>query len=135
MRDLAARLIAIETRAKNAAESNSPAPFSVCERLRPHLATLMGKDGFRALLSRALAVARAEMPWLEAVQVKADGSLGPELQSAFWSYTVWPVIAGERVVGVVIQVGETAQFQEKMLAMNEALTLGSNRVELDYAQR
>ncbi len=34
----------------------------------------MGKLGFRALLSRALALAGAEVPWLRAVQVKADDS-------------------------------------------------------------
>jgi hypothetical protein len=45
------------------------------ERLRPHLAALMGNGGFRALLSRALALANAEVPWLRAVHVKADGSL------------------------------------------------------------
>jgi hypothetical protein len=34
----------------------------------------MGKVGFRELLSRALALANAEVPWLRAVHVKADGS-------------------------------------------------------------
>jgi signal transduction histidine kinase len=43
----------------------------------------------------------------------------------FWSYTMWPVLAKERRVGVMIQVTETAQFHEKTLAMNEALILGS----------
>jgi signal transduction histidine kinase len=46
---------------------------------------------------------------------------------AFWSYTMWPVIADEGPVGVVIQVTETAQIHEKTLAMNEALMLGSVR--------
>ena len=45
----------------------------------------------------------------------------------FWSYTMWPVLADERPVGVMIQVTETAQFHEKTLAMNEALMLGSLR--------
>jgi hypothetical protein len=35
----------------------------------------MGNTGFHALLSRALALANAEVPWLRAVHVKADGSL------------------------------------------------------------
>jgi hypothetical protein len=35
----------------------------------------MGNVGFRALLSRALALAHPEAAWLRAVQVKADGSL------------------------------------------------------------
>ena len=42
--------------------------------------------------------------------------------SVFWSFTMWPVLADERPVGVMIQVTETAQFHEKTLAMNEALT-------------
>ena len=47
--------------------------FGVCEKLRPQLVPLMGTGGFRALLSRALALAGAEVPWLRAVQVKGDG--------------------------------------------------------------
>lgn len=35
----------------------------------------MGSTGFHALLSRALAVARAEAPGLRAVQIKPDGTL------------------------------------------------------------
>jgi PAS domain S-box-containing protein len=45
----------------------------------------------------------------------------------FWSFTMWPVLADERPVGVMIQVTETAQFHETTLAMNEALMLGSLR--------
>jgi light-regulated signal transduction histidine kinase (bacteriophytochrome) len=40
---------------------------------------------------------------------------------------MWPVLADELPVGVMIQVTETAQFHEKTLAMNEALMLGSVR--------
>jgi len=35
----------------------------------------MGKVGVRALLARALALSAAEIPWLRAVQVNADGDL------------------------------------------------------------
>ena len=73
MRAVAARLIAAETEGKSA--PTLPAAVQVCEKLRPHLATLMGKAGFRAVLSRALAVGRAEVPWLPAVQVDAEGAL------------------------------------------------------------
>ena len=45
----------------------------------------------------------------------------------FWSYAMWPVLAGERPVGVMIQVTETALFHGQMVAMNEALMLGSVR--------
>jgi hypothetical protein len=75
MRDLAERLIARETRDNKSSATKTPAAFPVCEKLRPHLATLMGNTGFCALLSRALARAEAEVPSLRAMQVKADGSL------------------------------------------------------------
>jgi hypothetical protein len=74
MRDFADRLIAYETRGNKSSETKTPAACLVGEKLRPHLATLMGNVGFRALLSRALALANAEVPWLRAVRVKADGS-------------------------------------------------------------
>jgi signal transduction histidine kinase len=45
----------------------------------------------------------------------------------FCSYAMWPVLAGGRPMGVIIQVTETAEFYEKTLAMNEALMLGSVR--------
>jgi two-component sensor histidine kinase len=40
---------------------------------------------------------------------------------------MWPVMADERPAGVMIQVNETGALQEKTLAMNEALVLGSLR--------
>jgi hypothetical protein len=43
--------------------------------LRPHLVTLMGNGGFEALLPRALALAKTEVPWLRPVHVNADGAL------------------------------------------------------------
>lgn len=75
MGDFAERLVAYETRGNKASATKTPAAFLVCEKLRPHLAVLMGGTGFRSLLSRSLALANAEVPWLRAVHVKADGSL------------------------------------------------------------
>ncbi len=83
MRDFAKRLIAYETLVNKSSATKTPAVFHVCEKLRPHLATLAGNGGFRALLARALALAAAEVPWLRAVQVNADGALegGEELHA------------------------------------------------------
>ena len=75
MRNFAVRLIAHEVNGKKSSEANPPAGFLVVEKLRPHLANLMGNAGFRALLSRSLALARAEVPWLRSVHVKSDGFL------------------------------------------------------------
>jgi hypothetical protein len=72
-RDLAERLVACETKANKSSETRTLAAFLIGEKLRPNLATLVGNAGFRALLSRALALANAEVPWLCALHVKADG--------------------------------------------------------------
>jgi hypothetical protein len=75
MRHFAKRLIAYERKADEPSETKTPPAFAVCEKLRAHLAILMGVAGFRELLSCALPRAHAEVPWLGAVHVKADGSL------------------------------------------------------------
>src|ERR1035441_7688936 len=74
-RELAQRLIAYEGAASNTSEPMELAAFRVCETLRRPVCALAGVDGFRALLSRALTLARAEAPCLSAVRVAADGSL------------------------------------------------------------
>jgi hypothetical protein len=74
-RDLAQRLLAYQSAAGKTSEPAEFAAFGVCERLRQPLITLAGVAGFRSLLSRALTLARAEAPSLNAVQVAADGSL------------------------------------------------------------
>ncbi len=73
MRSIAERLIDYETPKKDAAAH--AATVHVTDKLRPHLATLMGHGGFRALLVRALKLAGVEVPWLRAVEVNADGTL------------------------------------------------------------
>ena len=75
MRHFAKRLIVYETRGDKSSKTEKTAAFPVPENLRPQLASLMGEGGFRALLARALALAAAEVSWLRAVQVKADGTL------------------------------------------------------------
>ena len=75
MRNLARRLIACETPEIKSFETETPAAFPVCEKLRLHLATFMGKTGFHTLLSRSLALSIAEVPWLGAVRARADDSL------------------------------------------------------------
>lgn len=75
MRDFSESLISYETSGNKSAESKSPSAFHVSEKLRPHLAMMMGVSGFRALLSRALVLAQEEVRWLRAVHVKSDGTL------------------------------------------------------------
>jgi hypothetical protein len=73
--NLARRLLTYEAVAGSSSEPTESAAFRVCEKLRGPLCSLAGVAGFRSLLSRALTLARAEAPSLNAVQVGADGSL------------------------------------------------------------
>lgn len=73
MRSIAERLIDYETPKKGATANTATA--AVIDRLPPHLATLMGHGGFRALLARALKLASAEVSWLRVIEVNADGTL------------------------------------------------------------
>src|SRR5512145_1864285 len=75
IRELARWLLAFEAAAGKPPGQKSPGAFSVCGKLRRHLSVLAGVAGFRSLLSRALALARAEVPWLDAVRIRDDGSV------------------------------------------------------------
>ena len=75
LRRLSRCLIACEIQVNPASAAPVPSAFNICEQLRPQLAPLLGKVGFRALLSRALAVAAVDAAWLQALQVNANGSL------------------------------------------------------------
>lgn len=74
LRKFAEHLIAHEAKERKSSASPSGRAFTVVEKLRPHLTNLMGMAGFRALLARSLTLAAAEVVWLRAVQLNADGS-------------------------------------------------------------
>jgi hypothetical protein len=74
-RDLARSLIASEAEASTTSLHTEPAAVRVYERLRRQLGSPVGVDGFQALASRALALAKSQMPRLSAVQVTANGGL------------------------------------------------------------
>jgi hypothetical protein len=75
MRNFAKRIITYDANGKKSAHTKPPDIFHACEKLASPLATLMGNGGFRALLSRSIALAGEEVSWLRAVHVKSDGSL------------------------------------------------------------
>jgi len=75
MRDLAQCLLTYEAVAGKTSEPTELAASRVLERLRRPVVTLMGVAGFRSLLSRSLALASGDVPWLRALHVRADGSL------------------------------------------------------------
>ena len=75
MRSFARRLIDSEALTNTSSAAQPATAFPVTDKLRPHLATLMGHGGVRALLLRALVLAATEVSWLSAMQVNADGGL------------------------------------------------------------
>jgi hypothetical protein len=74
-RDLARRLVAREIDPNPGSLRTEPATVRVYEKLRRQLGAPVGVDGFQALASRALALAKQESPRLSAVQVTANGAL------------------------------------------------------------
>jgi hypothetical protein len=74
-RDLARSLVASATGASATSLKPKQATVRVYEKLRRQLGAPFGVGGFRALGSRALALARSESPGLSAVQITADGGL------------------------------------------------------------
>ena len=74
-RDLARSLVASEADASTTPLQTEAATVRVYERLRRQLGSPVGVDGFQALASRALALAKSQSPRLSAVQVTADGDL------------------------------------------------------------
>ena len=74
-RDLARRLLAVEAASKSAADARVHEAVRACEKLRVSLTRFAGPDGFASLLRRSLALARAEVPALQAVNFKSNGSL------------------------------------------------------------
>jgi hypothetical protein len=75
MRDLAHRLITYEAGAGKNSESMESSTLRVYEKLRQSLGEFVGVAGFQSLASRALTLARPEVPSLSAARVAADGSL------------------------------------------------------------
>jgi hypothetical protein len=75
IQDLARRLLAFEAKHLNSSDARVDVAVQVIEELRMRLIRFAGVDGFRSLLSRALALAKAEVPSLNIVHVGADGSL------------------------------------------------------------
>ena len=112
MRNFAKRLIVYEAGGNKSWEKNGSGDLLVGEKLRPPLSRLMGNGGFRALLSRALVLANAEVPWLRSVHVRPDGSLEgfEELHSQLGAdkFLEGRVVLLAQVLGLLVAfIGET----------------------------
>ena len=75
IRDLARRLLAVEAASPCATGAHVNEAVRVCEKLQISVTRFAGSDGFTSLLRRALALARADVPALQTVSLKPNGSL------------------------------------------------------------
>jgi hypothetical protein len=75
IRSIARSLLSYESTADAGPETDIAATYRVLEALRRRLCTVVGVQGFRVLLTRALTLARARVPRLSEVTVNPDGSL------------------------------------------------------------
>jgi hypothetical protein len=108
LKQLARRLLEYEASSSKPADAQNSTAFHVCEKLREPLGKLLGCGGFRALLSRAQALAGKEVPWLLALTLKADGAIDglDELEGKFKAR----VVAEGEVVLVAQLLGLLATF-------------------------
>ena len=75
MQDIALRLLAHEVATGDRSGTSTPGMVRVSEKLRRPISSLAGATGFRALLARALSLAKVQAPVLSSARVKPDGSL------------------------------------------------------------
>ncbi len=73
--EIAQRLLAYEACEHSSSEANTSAVAHVCEKLGRPLSKLIGETGSRALLARALTLAKRETAVLSSVKVTDDGAL------------------------------------------------------------
>ena len=71
-RAFAQRLIDCERAGERASAKTVPTALVICTKLQPDLASLMGDSGFRAVMSRALTLAKLESPQLDALRITTN---------------------------------------------------------------
>jgi hypothetical protein len=75
IRAWAERLLVAEAANQLAFDDHGIDVVRVCDKLRASLTQFVGPDGFTALLRRALALARVDVPSLQGAEITADGHL------------------------------------------------------------
>lgn len=115
MQNLARWLLDFEASAVDIPGEKSKEIFAVCDKLRRKLSVLTGPAGFRALFSRSLTLAQADVPWLEAARIREDGSL-EVVRAEEWPQDKEEVTKGETAL--------VAQLLELLASfIGESLTL------------
>ena len=103
MRELVRRLLTQEALGGEGQESLILSADRVLDKLRVHLSTRIGQEGFRTLLSRALALTTARHPHLSLVRVEASGALAG-LQEAAGANPQATAAAAEALVAHLLEL-------------------------------
>lgn len=102
IREIAERLVVYKTEPKTS-EATKPAATQICEKLSLLLGKLIGAAGFRALLSRALTIAKRETEALATVSITDNGSFKGLTEKAAEAS---PVIIAHLIGLIVTFLGE-----------------------------
>ena len=130
MRYFATRLIAHEAETHETSQTENQTAIDVVQRLRPQLEELMGNTGFRALVSRSLALAEKEVPWLGGARMNADGSLEGFEETEVKVGPKKSFTGG--VVMLAWMLGLLGSFIGELLTMRLVLEIWPNLVLNDY---
>ena len=127
LRIYAERLIAYEISQNASSKSNLTVAFVVIETLGPHFGALMGAAGFRALISRSLVLANAEVAWLGDLRVREDGSFEGlselEAQASPEEISAGGIVLLTRLLGLLVTfIGEDLTL--RLLSNANNLELG-----------
>ena len=118
-RSLARSLLAHEAAGNHGPAEMAGATEEACEKLRRQLGKWVGSEGFRVVLDRALAIAKAEFSFLESVEIETQaGCRLKGLQESVRSQD--PVEANLALVAVLASlIWLLGVFMSKDLAMRQ----------------
>ena len=102
-RDVAAQLIAYQAKTAGTSQDELAVISKICEKLSLSLSALIGKEASRALLLRALALARRENAACATLRVTDDGAIGGTCEE---STSIGVTLVGHLLNGPAILIGE-----------------------------
>ena len=98
-----------------------------CKLMNKSAAQMVGRPCAEIMPANAACVALLDRVYRSGEPESHNEAQYAPSHPVFWTYTIWPLLAGEHPVGVMLQVTESAPIHTDLLAVNEALVLGSLR--------
>jgi signal transduction histidine kinase len=96
-----------------------------CRLMRKNRAELIGKPFAEIIPGNDECLVLLDRVYRTGEPESHTGQSSPAPHPVFWSYMMWPVLgAGNRRVGIMLQVTESTEFHQRSAEMSEALMLG-----------